>query len=307
VKEMEFQEAFESFKSYMINEKETSQKTIDQYEEDFLNFLSVVNKNYNEVTKQDIGEFIKIGRSKNNVGTTINKRLSPIRQFYRFCNEYDIYKNSLYNQKNVSDKGQTQRLNSRAFLSPDRFEEFIDKNEEYFMDHPCFTKSRKWVVMYILMFTGAREFEVCDIKENDVTFIPSENAYQIVIQHGKGDKRRIVYIPDSFRQPYESYLSFKKKMELDCEYLICTSKNKKLHEKYFNKDVEWLTKNAGIDLKLSPHRLRDCYADYVTMKGVDVVSLSSSLGHKHVETTIKKYLHNHDDLSKNIVSCFKRA
>jgi integrase/recombinase XerD len=281
-------------------------RTIKEYPDDVRLFFERVNKHYSEITKLIIRDYIIKETERGNVGSTINRRLVAINSFFSFLNEMDILSNKI-RYKSISDKGKKERRAKRDYIRPDEFETYIDKNVEYLRDHPCFLNARRWVLLYLLMYGGIRENEAAHIEESNISIIEKdgEDQYKIYLAVAKGDKPRNVYIRLFFREPLDLYLKLKKKWNLDTSYLLCTVENKPMHVTAISDTVEWLTKKAGFDKHITPHRLRDAHVDYLTVQKCDIETISSGLGHEKVKTTIEHYMGSHPNMQVNIPKFFK--
>jgi site-specific recombinase XerD len=293
---MSNQEVIKMFQENLIV-SEKSKDTAEDYGRWLIKFFEFINKNFDKLTMFDIQKFVNYKLQSGCVASTVKQFISCINSFYSYCNDFDIHTNKI-KYKQLPDKGRQDRVDKRDYVSPAQFDEFFDSNEEVFRNNPHLTNVRKWVILYLLCLGGIRKTEIGDILESDVEFLPDEKIYHIHISNGKGGRPREVYLHESFKEPYELYLELKKKENLTCENLLCTWRNKPLYNTALNNVVDDLTKNAGFDLDISPHRLRDLAADHLLSIGYDIGTVSQMLGHKNVNTTAKHYLRGHDDMQR---------
>ena len=156
-----------------------------------------------------------------------------------------------------------------------------------------YINARNKCIMSVLIDTGIRCSELCNIKTTDVKEIT-------IYIFGKGRKERIV--------PISAKL---KKIMIKCERIRNSYlKDNVLHyDNYFlslrNKlltieAVERVVKQAckGIvrnKIRCSPHTCRHYYAQSQLRNGLDVYSLSRLLGHDDISIT-KKYLEGLQDI-----------
>ena len=283
----------EDFRDYRITNGK-SQRTIKDYCYWIQKFFEFTNKPYNETTMKDVTKFVQHMQGKKNVPSTINLAISAINSFFDFCNDYGIYENKVH-YKQIKDKEKKARLDKRDTLAPNQFDEFVFKLEDYFREHENFTNARKWVVLHLLIYGVLRKFEATNLLEKNVERLPS-GLYKIEFI-GKGGAWESCTLPASFQEPYELYLSFKRKWKFDCPNLLCTFNNKPMYETAFNNDVDWMTKFTGIDLSLSPHRFRHAGLNYLKDHDCPPEKVRKAARHKNIKTTMDNYFHNYDNLA----------
>jgi site-specific recombinase XerD len=287
------QKEIEDFRDYRITNGK-SQRTIKDYCYWIERFFEFTNKQYNEIGMRDVTKFVQHMQGKNNVPSTINLAISAINSFFAFCNDYEIYENKIH-YKQIKDKERRARLDKRDTLSPSQFDEFVFKLEDHFRERENFTNARRWVVLYLLIYGVLRKFEAAGLLEKNVQKLPS-GKYRIDFI-GKGGAWEYCILPASFQEPYELYLSLKKKWKLDCPNLLCTFNNKPLHVNEFNNIVDWMTKFTGINLDLSPHRFRHAGLNYLKDNDCPPEKLRKQARHKNIKTTLDNYFHNYDNLA----------
>jgi integrase/recombinase XerD len=111
---------------------------------------------------------------------------------------------------------------------------------------------------------------------------------------GKGNKTRVVLVPDSIWQLL---------LELPRlgEYVFSARGDRPLDRTYIHRKLKKLAEKAGVNPQVSTHWLRHAHASHAIEAGCNLRLLQQSLGHSKLETT-EKYLHvnPHDGSSRFI-------
>ena len=152
-------------------------------------------------------------------------------------------------------------------------------------------QQRDAFIVMLLYVTGMRISELIILKRGSI-----KNGYIQVI--GKGDKERMVPIPNEFQEVLEMYLSILTKNQ---QFLFLRiSKKKVILEKnltrgYVYKKVITIMRHIFPNKQLSPHSLRHSIATHLLNKGMDMRSLQAFLGHQKISTVA---LYTHLDIKR---------
>ncbi|HOZ02254.1 MAG TPA: tyrosine-type recombinase/integrase, partial [Bacilli bacterium] len=71
----------------------------------------------------------------------------------------------------------------------------------------------------------------------------------------------------------------------DSKYLFLNRYGKPLSRQFFFKQVKKYAALAGIEVSISPHTLRHCFATHLLENGAQLVAVQEMLGHAHIATT----------------------
>lgn len=152
-------------------------------------------------------------------------------------------------------------------------------NQDVFIKHKC--------ILYLLYATGIRCGELINLKIKDVKF--EDNV--IVIKHGKGDKSRIVIMPDRLKKLLLEYL----RRESPSTFVFEGQDGGRYSNSSVQKVVKKAVVNAGIDKKVTPHMLRHSFATHLHDSGMDIRNIQRLLGHSSTKTTeIYTYISKRD-------------
>lgn len=147
---------------------------------------------------------------------------------------------------------------------------------------------RDKAILELLFSTGLRVSELCALSQEDVDLSRDEFSVR-----GKGEKVRVVFLSDTARDAIKAYL--KERKDFDDAMFIQYGKNAK-ETATQNKDLRLTTRSvqriikryatiSGITRKVTPHKLRHCFATDLLSNGADLRSVQALLGHANIATT----------------------
>lgn len=131
------------------------------------------------------------------------------------------------------------------------------------------------VIVKTLVYTGVRVSELVNIRLYDVNL----EECQIRINQGKGGKDRVVPFPESFRELLAVHMEDKGKDH--AVYLFESSWKKKYTDRGIRKILEKYSKEAGLEVNISPHKLRHFFLTWLKKQGIDDAFIQPYSGHKH--------------------------
>ena len=154
-----------------------------------------------------------------------------------------------------------------------------------------FLGQRNRLLMTMLLDSGIRNTELCDIQMEDIY----ENAIKI---HGKGKKIRYVPLTPAINRELIRYLRLrenyiKDKYRYQVEYLFLSQKGKRLTPEAVERVVRECGQQCGVreHIRCSPHTCRHYYAQTQLKNGCDLFTVSKLLGHNNINIT-KRYLNS---------------
>ena len=273
--------AAESFLEMMAVERGASRHTIDAYRrdlDDYQRFLKRQNTDTISADSAAIRAFLTSLASAGLAASTQARKLSAIRQFYRF----------LFLEDHRADDP-TQTLESpkqpRALpkvLQAHEINALIDAARQ----KPGAEGMRLVACLELLYATGMRVSELLTLPLSAIA--PDRRS---VIVFGKGGKERMVPIGRSACEALSDYLAvrdgFLKKRTKGSRFLFPSrSKEGHLTRQRLTQLLKELAVNAGIEpSRLSPHVLRHAFASHLLEGGADLRAVQMMLGHADIATT----------------------
>jgi integrase/recombinase XerD len=143
------------------------------------------------------------------------------------------------------------------------------------------TGIRNRAIIALAWRSGLRCAEIIDLKPKDVNL----GEGTLVVQHGKGNRRRVVGLDHGSGELIERWIEAKKKRGIRSEYLFSTLAGKRLDASYLRHALPRLAKRAGIEKRVHLHGLRHRAAVDWTRDGADLVTVQRLLGHSSAATT----------------------
>lgn len=291
-------EQFKGFLSYLTKLKGYSRKTRESYGEDvaeFLLFLQEEGKDKASVSRSLIQTYLRSLRRKEREPSSIKRRISALKHFYRYLHVYHQRKDNPF--ETISTPKKKKKL--PQFLSEKEVDDFLDSNRR----RKDFLASRDQALLELLFSSGLRAGEIISLKRQDRDFSSKRRKIS-----GKGNKDRRVPFSSHADQAVKSYRKNLRpsllKNKKDEGYLFLSCRGERLTERGLEYLVGEAAKKAGFSLKVHPHRLRHSFATELLNNGADLRIIQELLGHESVRTT-SIYTHvTYQDLKKTYDACF---
>jgi len=246
--------ALEAFIQYITVVKGLSKKSIEAYSSDLNEFEKFLQKDIINAKIEDILNFLEIYTNQN----TINRKLSAINTFFKYCEKEDFVNNRPIIKQYKSSK-------KLPFLL--EYDDII--NALKLIKKKSWIDYRDYAYIVFLYATGVRVSESIEIKKDDL------NGGWLKIRSAKGDKQRIVPVAEFALKALGEYLN---KREKKSEFVWINYRGIKMSRiTAFN-----ITKKY---LGVSPHILRHSYATSLVLGGADLRVVQELLGHTSILTT----------------------
>jgi len=147
------------------------------------------------------------------------------------------------------------------------------------------TGGRDRAIFDMLLDSGMRLSELAGIDMKDI----SEDCSTIKV-YGKGGKERQVFLDTEAAASVTAYLVFDRPEPRRGDRLFLTVDGYPLTAIRIQKILEIIGKKAGLQQRLSPHKLRHTYATWSLRNGANLEYVRRTLGHTDIKTT-EIYLH----------------
>ena len=278
----------EEYLKYLKYQKNYSLETIDSYEEDLVEFFDFLGREDIDVLKveyENVRFYLMGLDEKKNKATTISRKLSSLRGFYKYLVNKEYIKNNPFTL--IKTPRKEKKL--PRFFYYNELEEMFDS-----IDISNALGQRNRLILEVLYASGVRVSELVNIKVKDI------NDEEIKVL-GKGNKERITRIGDYAREVLDLYLSdgYKELNKKNSDYLFLNKDGGQLTTRGVRYILDQVIKNTNVNKKISPHMLRHSFATHLLNEGCDILSVQELLGHESLTATAI-YTHVTTDRLKDV-------
>jgi site-specific recombinase XerD len=134
-------------------------------------------------------------------------------------------------------------------------------------------------ITYTLAMTGIRRGELLGLNCGDIDW--DEGALRV---KGKGDKERVVDMPDDLCEILLGYLG-ERRSTLDAPVIV-NAEGRRMDPSTLQRRFRGVVRRAGLaDRGYTPHSLRHTFATLLARQGVDIATIKDLMGHEDINTT----------------------
>jgi site-specific recombinase XerD len=258
-----------------------SQTTIYNYGNEISKMFLNLNKDYREITSEDIRKYMDYRKIHDGLcDTSIHNIRMYLMSFFKFLTVEEKIR------KNPMDKIGVVKKTKKVV------EYLTDEELEMIR---CSAKTERDIALIdVLSGSGMRVSELVGLNISDVDFDKGEMKV-----FGKGGKERICYLTGRAKVHLRWYLQQRTD---DIPALFVTTK--KPYNRLSKNGVEYALKeisaNSKIpEVRLYPHRFRKTLATQMINRGADISHIQQILGHQSSDTTISCYTNISNDTVKH--------
>lgn len=267
----------EDFLKYLTFERNYSRRTIGEYSEDLHGFEQFYKKLGDELSWESIDadvvrDWVEYMMDKGNTATSVNRRLSALRSFYRYALKRGLVEND-----------PTYKLQGLKRKKP--LPQFLKEAE---MD--TLLVSEMWGNTYkdvlartiILTFysTGIRVSELVGLNNKDINIVTHE-----IKVTGKRNKQRIIPFGKELEEQIGTYQKLRNDEIGEQEALFVTAKGERITTAQVRTMVKANLAKVSTLKKKSPHVLRHTFATAMLNNKAGLESVKKLLGHESIVTT----------------------
>lgn len=266
------------FKRFSVDmlAKGLKQNTIRTYLTYIRQFFAYCNKNFREVSSQDITDYFAYLKVTTNMFGQKNSQ----NYISNICRVMFVFFNWAYRKHHI----ETDIMRDVDRIKPKQKRKEKLSAEEVEACRDNVNDLRESALLELMLSTGMRVGEIANLKIEDIDF----DKRRIEIKEGKTDNsERIVFLTIKARNAIQKYLNGR----TDGYLFIGRSKsNKPLDNGYINKIVKTIGERANCHCKTTVHVFRKTFAtsEYRRTKNIKYVSIL--LGHSSSSVTEKYYL-----------------
>ncbi|MDQ7787403.1 MAG: tyrosine recombinase XerC [Thermodesulfovibrionales bacterium] len=270
------QEHINRFLRYLEFEKGVSAHTLRAYRKDLKVFSGTVNTAPENIDVIDVRGFIA-GQIKQGLNkTTVGRRLSSIRSFFKFLYREGFIRS---NPAKLVSNPKMQKLLPR-FLSVDDVFSLVEQPEGI-----GFLPARDRAILELLYSSGLRVSELSGLNTDEVN-----TKEHLVKVRGKGKKERIVPVGTKAMDVLKTYLIERFLLKSKEKALFLNRLGTRLTDRGVRRIVVKYAKRMAMNTRVGPHVLRHTFASHLLQGGADLRVIQELLGHSSLSTT-QKYTH----------------
>ncbi|MGL1933479.1 MAG: tyrosine-type recombinase/integrase [Fibrobacterales bacterium] len=260
-------------------QRSVNKETIEQLAKQlrYLNYSEATIRNYVSVLK-DLDRFIEVpfdqltnqmlknyfiflSEVKKQMGSTINIAISAVRSLYKI----ELKKSFSF----ILEQRPRQSKHLPIVLAHDEITQILK----------AITNSKHHTCISLMYSTGMRVSEVSNLKVADLD-IPQRTIH---LKEAKGNKDRIVIIPESLIESIKSEMRYSE----PSTHLFRSERGGGLSTRTISAIVKRAATKAKITKNVSPHTFRHSFATHLLEKGVDIRYIQKLMGHSNIQTTTR--------------------
>lgn len=270
----------ELFLHHLKIDRGASRHTVSSYERDLKQFEAMGPVPLEKRNERDIQNFLALLKTRNQKPSSISRKVSALRQFYRFLIREEVIDEdpSLF----IETPAKKRRLpKALPELALDALLRAADQGLPYQGKLAEVLQMRDRAMVYTLYATGVRVSELLGLSASKVD---TEAGFLRVM--GKRSKERILPFPPFLSGLLHEYRTRSRPaLSPECDLLFVGQTGRPLTRQAFWKTLKQLAVLAGIDSTLHPHMLRHTFATDLLKSGMNLRVLQNLLGHADLQTT----------------------
>lgn len=273
----------EQFTDYLRLERNYSDRTVSGYQRDlvlFRKFLKDTDSELDLLTadRDTVRLWVVDMMDKGEATTTVNRKLSTLRSFYRFLRMKGIMQSSPLQ----GIKGPKNKKPLPQFVKESEMNELLDNTDL----GDGFTGIRNKTIIATFYETGMRMAELIGLDDRDIDF-----SAHIIKVTGKRDKQRFIPFGDKLEIQLQSYLDARtREFGSTSGAFFLSSKGDRIPRHQVYMLVKDALSRVSDVTKKSPHVLRHTFATSMLNHDAELGAVKELLGHNSLQTT-EIYVH----------------
>ena len=277
----EADQQLEAFFQQLKFQKRASLHTLNNYRRDINQLYLYCQQNHLDkwptLDQSDIRRHIAARHRKGIGSTSLQRELSAIRSFFNFLIKQQILAFNPAHQ--VRAPKQSRKLPKT--LDVDQITGLLEAAPNSILE------TRDLAIFELFYSSGLRLSEMSALDLQDVDL----RDHSLIVQHGKGDKSRILPIGKKACLAIAKWLAIRHQFSKhDISALFLSKQGSRLSNRSIQLRLQNWCKNKGIPHHIHPHMLRHSFASHLLESSQDLRAVQELLGHSNITTT-QMYTH----------------
>lgn len=270
---MNWEDTLKNYESHITYVDRKSTQTINNYLNDlkhYSQFFIELKVNPDEIKTKQINEYLQEVNNRCANSTVLRTKTSIV-SFHKFLSQY--YKLKLNPASSIQKIKKIYRYPKT--INSANINKILEENHS---EHELFH-----IAMFDVLYScGLRVSELVNLNLNQLYL---EQGYIRVI--GKGDKERIIPMADITKKNLKEYIDKNRFLWLKnkSNYVFIKPDGKQVNRQYVYNSLKNRCKEIGLDIDISPHKLRHSFATALLNGGADLRIVQELLGHSDISTT----------------------
>ena len=270
---MNWEDTLKNYESHITYVDRKSTQTINNYLNDlkhYSQFFIELKVNPDEIKTKQINEYLQEVNNRCANSTVLRTKTSIV-SFHKFLSQY--YKLKLNPASSIQKIKKIYRYPKT--INSANINKILEENHS---EHELFH-----IAMFDVLYScGLRVSELVNLNLNQLYL---EQGYVRVI--GKGDKERIIPMADITKKNLKEYIDKNRFLWLKnkSNYVFIKPDGKQVNRQYVYNSLKNRCKEIGLDIDISPHKLRHSFATALLNGGADLRIVQELLGHSDISTT----------------------
>ncbi|SHF63823.1 tyrosine recombinase XerC subunit [Bacteroides luti] len=282
----------DSFLNFLQYEKNYSEKTINSYRVDLIQLEEYIKNDSEELTLTEVDadiirQWIIDLTKKGYTTSSVNRKLSSLRSFYKFL----LLKQEIIKDPTRKINGPKKKKPLPIFLK----EKEINKILEETNFKEGFIEIRDQMIIEMFYATGIRLSELIGLDNKDINFEDS-----LIKVKGKRNKERLIPFGDELKESMLRYISVRNEtITVKSEAFFIKENGERLYNALVERLVKRQLSKVVTLKKKSPHVLRHTFATAMLNNEANLNAIKEILGHTSLAAT-EVYTHTTFEELKNI-------
>ena len=241
--------------------------------EEFFSYLERESLSFLDINYDDLRFYLMyLKEEKNDSNSSIDRKLSGLRGFYKFLANEGIVSKNVFSLVN----GPKKEKKLPRYFEYNELEELFNVCDDTPMGQ------RDLLILEMLYGTGVRVGELVNIKVKDIDL-----STKSILILGKGNKERIVTYGEYCEEALVNYLNdgYHRLNVLNEDYLFLNKNGGVITERGVRYVLDQIIKKTSLNKSISPHMLRHSFATHLLNEGCDLITVQKLLGHESIKAT----------------------